>query len=456
TMSGSSANIFAKRVLQVSGDYFILFDYNNGTDRFAVLRYNITTGIVWARDFSGSLSNGGQNTVDMDYDGSSYLYILGDVPDNSSENLWVAKMDLNGNLTWYYEYPEAGDTANEVAWNIHYQNDSGIYIGATTSPGGTDVAGLVVVINNSGAVLNAEKIRAYPFPASPQPLTDRLYVKADNSHVYVVEQIVRSGTPYHLFLAHLNTSLAITKCATYDSPNFWLHPEFRLINGDIVLSGQYYPLSSGNQSYINQFFNASTLSFNNAARYYMTVTNGSEITLSYDPSNYNIFNTANVGSSTGSIYRIKAHAATGVTQCDSTFAADSLATDTELISFSLDIDTTGALDTLKMKPLSLTTTDTLICDTGSSARMMHLPEAADVPPAGVYPVPFDRQLYVRPGGSGALYAELYSIDGRLLQRQQFDGKDEAILSGDGLDGGIYILNIIYDSGRTETHKVIRQ
>ncbi len=452
TMNNATNNLYGKRVLQINSDFFILFNYTDASSvqRFAVLRYNATSGIVWARYFNGSIG-GSQKTVDMDYDGSGYLYIVGDLP-AQSEDLWAAKVDLNGGLIWYYTYADNNNSTDETAWNIHFRSDSEIYIGATTVSG-SDKAGLIVKITSTGNVSAAKKIRFFPYPATPQQEAERLFVKSDGTDVYTVALSYESGSPKSLFVARMNTSLQVQACAIYDATSFRLLPEFRLVNGDIVVAGTTDPGSAQTQSYINQFFDMSTTSFITAARYYSTISSNGFISLSYDPSNYNIFNTANIGNATGVIYRFKSYAGTGVIECDTTFEPDSLETDTTFMDFVLVKDTVDtAFTTLSLKVLNFSPVDSLICDTGASPhRLRPLLRAASV-----YPNPFTGELYVAPGVDGPVHIEIFALDGRLIMRRKFSEGESIIIPGNLFDPGMYLLNLTYATGETETKKIIRE
>ncbi len=188
---GGSASDNCTSIKQTSDGGYIVSGHSNSdisgdktengffSDDFWVLKLNSTGGIVWQNTIGGDQDEENSRilpTPDGGYilAGTSESYATGDktMPTNGSEDFWVIKLDVSGNITWQKDF---GFISSEQFYDIVATPDGGyLLVGETGFPDNY----YVVKINSAGTLLWQRSIggTSYDFATATSILANGNYL----------------------------------------------------------------------------------------------------------------------------------------------------------------------------------------------------------------------------------------------------------------------------------------
>ncbi len=85
--------------------------------------------------------------------------ILGDVTVSGRGDLYLSKIDENGELVWQRTYGTAN--THEAAWHLTKTNDNGFLISATTAPSSSSVQKILLIKTNNSGIVQWQKTYTY-------------------------------------------------------------------------------------------------------------------------------------------------------------------------------------------------------------------------------------------------------------------------------------------------------
>jgi hypothetical protein len=264
----ASYSLTGQRILSISGNYYVMANYaqSSSSSGTAFLKISASTGaVVFSEYISARFCSLPQYMpVDMVYDGSAYIYMLGHIFNTSSADLWVAKFDLNGNIQYIKEL--VNNNFNETAQNIYYQNDSSIYIGGIVdSIGVVANRGLMVQIDNNANIKACKKI-TYSYTGNPRVSTFNLIRNSSNLYAVANTYIGVDGIgPFLVEKLDLNmndVAHSFYNYTNYSVSNLWFlggQSKIFINNGHIVVPAVDRDGNSlVSRRYLNAFFDLNT------------------------------------------------------------------------------------------------------------------------------------------------------------------------------------------------------
>lgn len=484
TLSGkmyypSSGTLGGNRILAIGGNYYMLAGYNSAT---ALIKINGSTGAVMFSEYIATLFHCGQfgiTPTDMVYDGSAYIYMVGN--QSSTSQIWAAKFDLSGALQWI---EGIGGHANYSisAQNIWYTNDTSIYIGGITTSNDTTFSnrGLMIQIDKNGTLINERAMRAYGVLSLSA--FESFNVSRNGSYIYTV------GSTHFppdgigaTSIAKFDLSMNLVSQTLYDAHNpngnyFWYdgNAKVRYTNSKMLVPGTDLIDGSGSiypDQYVSAFFNLSTgfLNANVLEASHLNPSShlGNIVSYPYPASNGYIYSLAWNPNSSTSVYYTKGSQNFGYTNnnvspCDTSyhFVTES---GLDVITFSLSASALFA------------TTCTFVCNVSTPA-LTYTTSCFFCPPcqktAGISETGFDDNhvsLYPNPGnGHISISYELHHISdldinvvnslGQRVYATKQKNIDKTILDYDlsFLEKGIYFIHITDNNNNQVVKKIMIQ
>lgn len=105
---------------------------------------------TWVRTYGGTaIDNVGLNSMDSTYDGGYILVGATASYGAGGQDVWVVKVDANGDIQWQKTY---GGTGDDTGTAVQQTTDSGYIIGASSTSFGTGQDILLIKINAVGAI----------------------------------------------------------------------------------------------------------------------------------------------------------------------------------------------------------------------------------------------------------------------------------------------------------------
>ena len=272
--STGSYTLTGQRILSISTNYYVMANYitSSNSSGTAFLKINASTGAVTFAETIGNFRTCAllaYQPVDMVYDGSTYIYMTGYIFNSASQDIWVAKFDLSGNLQWLHEL--INNSYDEGPQNIYYQNDSAIYIGGISdSVGIAKQNGLMVQIDHNANILNEKTINCLQSGASPRMVSFNLVRNGSNLYAVGDTHVGADGIGpllvEKLDLTMSDVAHSVYAYTNYGTNNLWFQggvSKIYINNSHIVVPATDLDANIlVPRHYLNAFFNLSTTFLN--------------------------------------------------------------------------------------------------------------------------------------------------------------------------------------------------
>jgi len=151
---GGSNDDGARSIIQTSDGGYIVAgvtaSFGNGQDDAYILKLDSNGNLLWYKVYGGSYNDTAisiQQTIDGGYILAGYTESFG----NGKRDVYILKLDNNGNLQWYKTY---GGSNDDVAFSIQQTKDGGyIVAGVTSSFGSEGFDFYILKLDNNGNLL---------------------------------------------------------------------------------------------------------------------------------------------------------------------------------------------------------------------------------------------------------------------------------------------------------------
>ena len=210
TYGGSGTAEVARSIQQTTDGGYIVAGYTDsyGAGRFDmwVLKLNANGNVTWQKTYGGPGTEAAysiQQTTDSGYIVAGYTDSYG----AGSSDMWVLKLNANGNVTWQKTY---GGPDTEAAYSIQQTTDSGyIVAGSTNSYGAGGRDFWVLKLNANGNIPGCNLFQdTSVVPASSNVVPSNTSVTAMTAGLTVLDPLV----------GPVNTAATVDEQCFYDDP----------------------------------------------------------------------------------------------------------------------------------------------------------------------------------------------------------------------------------------------
>lgn len=464
-----------ERILAVGGDYYMIANYTSNTGTLGFVKISGSTGaVLFSRNLTNSMSgqSPSAHVVDFDYDGSGYFYVLGDYDNAGQSDLWLAKLDMLGNIIWRKLISQTA-LDNEEAQNIFFYQNNAIYIGAISSPQANPLwrKGVIIQVDNNGTFLQAKDFAWFTFPAPFSERMSAFTVKRKVDFVYVVAQtIIGPDGPGWLCVAKLNLSTltpithSIYYPGSFVTGTGFLNGEFIFGNNNIIVPGISSQMNTGTPGFVNAFFDMNT-NFTNANRLLNLNPGLFGNTISAVDASYNVFSYADNSNSNVHQYRFKGAPGTANTSCDNAYSLtpDPHALIMNPLTFSLGSAKNQTMTNFICNMSTISFTVSTPCYYDPWMQRIAPGPGSNVAGAGqgeafaeLYPNPSHDQLQLQVSGiAGGYRISVVDATGRLVMESAGNADTAVTLDVSGLAEGVYVIQVSGDDGHVLTKKFMR-
>ena len=445
------AQLSSHAIRKIGTDYFVLGTYTDAAfvSKLLLLKINAGGTVVWAKVFDPAATGGVPiEVVDMDFDGTGFLYATGNVyasPDGSS-SVFVAKFDLAGALQWFNYYDDL--PTEEFASNIDYYDNGAVYVGAVTAPlvATLNRTGFVLQVNDLGNIAGMKHLAHYTPAASPR-MTNFFVTRANANDVFIAgSTLVGADGSGPMLFAKLNAAgLGVVNYTIYSAPEFFLAQAPVILPGKVLLSGTISP-SGGSNGYVNAFFDYST-AFLNASRYNLSSGLLSPIRSDVGPTGI-VYSIADNQFNSKRIYRIKGSAANASTPCSENFVFTPQPGPFNNYSFTLGVfDIPGFMTSKTINlPVSLPTSNSSACPPPAQ----HAPVQEETTGLSVYPNPATDYVVINLPDGGTENIQVIDGSGKVVRVFSKLTETRLEVTLEGLAEGIYAVRIEAADGAVNT------